>query len=147
MAGPTTTSSGSPAITDSQGSTVTFNAVTFKATKVSVVFGGGSSASSGSSQIDVSHLGLASGSNKEYQTPPLNEVTSGGGTGVIATVSIDFLDLQRPELNAEHDIDLGAKLKIKGKAKCTEYQLDAQVNDVLRGSAKFDLTVLSSTYP
>lgn len=146
MAGPTTTSTGGAAITDSQGSTVTFNAVTFKATKVSVTFGGGSTASSGASQIDVSHIGLASGANKEYQSPPLNEVTSAGGTGVIATISIDFLDLQKPELNAEHPIDLGAKLAIKGKAKCTEYTLDATVNDVLRGSAKFDLTVLSATY-
>ena len=145
MAGPMTTSTGTPAITDSQGSTVTFNAVTFKATKVSVTFGGGTTASS-TSQIDVSDLSLASGSNKVYQTPPLNEVTSSGGTGVIATISIDFLDLQRPEINAEHDIDLGAKLKIKGKAKCTEYQLDAAVNDVLRGSAKFDLTVLNASY-
>jgi len=146
MANTHTTSSGGAAITDSQGSTITFNAVTFKATKVSVVFGGGSTASSGASQIDVSHVGLASGSNKEYQSPPLNEVTSAGGTGVIATISMDFLDLQKPELNAEHDIDLGAKLAIKGKARCTEYQLDLAVNDVLRGTAKFDLTVLSASY-
>ena len=146
MPAPTTTSAGTPAITDSQSSTVTFNAVTFKATKVSVTFGGGSTSSAGASQIDVSDLSLASGSNKVYQSPPLNEVTSSGGTGVIATISIDFLDLQKPELNAEHPIKLGAKLAISGKAKCTEYQLDAAVNDVIRGSAKFDLTVLDAAY-
>lgn len=134
------------AITDSQGSTILFNAVTFKATKVSVTFGGGQSTSGGDSQIDVSHLGIASGGNKEYQTPPLAEVASASGVGIVATVTMDFLDLQKPELNVEHDIDLGAKLALKGKAKCTEYTLDASVNDVLRGSAKFDVTSFAPSY-
>jgi hypothetical protein len=141
-----TTSAGTTAITDSQGSVVTFAGATFKATKVSVTFGGGTTAST-TAQIDVSDLSLASGTNKVYQSPPLNEVTSSGGTGVLATISMDFLDLMRPGLNSEQDFDLGAKLKIKGKAKCTEYQLDAAVNDVLRGSAKFDVTVLSAYTP
>lgn len=135
------------AVTDSQGSTVTFDAITFKATKVSYTAGGGSSAGGGDSQIDVSHLGLASGANKEYQTPPLAEVASAGGAGVIAQITIDFLDLEKPELNVAKAIDLGAKLAIKGTAKCTEYTLDASVNDVLRGTAKFDLTAISATYP
>ena len=135
------------AVTDSQGSTVTFDTITFKATKVSIVFGGGSSSGGGDSQIDVSHLGLASGSNKEYQTPPLAEVASAGGAGVVAQITIDFLDLEKPELNVEKSIDLGAKLAVKGQAKCTEYNLDASVNDVIRGTAKFDLTTLSPTYP
>ena len=135
------------AVTDSQGSTVTFDATTFKATKVSVTFGGGSSSSGSDSQIDISHLGLASGSNKEYQAPPLAEVASAGGTGVVAQISIDFLDLEKPDLNVVKAIDLGAKLAIKGTAKCTEYSLDATVNDVIRGTAKFDLMTLSATYP
>lgn len=135
------------AITDSQGSIIVFNGITFKATKVSVTFGGGASSSGGDSQIEVSHLGLAAGSNKEYQTPPLAEVASAGGAGVVAQISIDFLDLQKPELNVAKAIDLGAKLAIKGQAKCTEYTLDASVNDVIRGTAKFDLTTLSATYP
>ena len=134
------------AVTDSQGSTVTFDSITFKATKVSYTAGGGSGGGD-DSQIDVSHLGLASGANKEYQTPPLAEVASAGGAGVIAQITIDFLDLEKPELNVAKSIDLGAKLAIKGTAKCTEYTLDASVNDVLRGTAKFDLTTLSSTYP
>jgi hypothetical protein len=126
-------------ITDSQGSTVTFNAVTFKTTKISVVYGGGGAATTSTQQIDVSHMGIASGGNKEYQSPPLGEVASASGVGVLATITMDFLDLQSPQLNVEHPIDLGAKLAIKGTAKCTEYTLDAAVNDVLRGSAKFDL--------
>jgi len=126
-------------ITDSQGGPITFNAVTFKGTKISITYGGGGTSSSTTAQIDVSHLGLASGSMKEYQSPPLGEVASAAGVGVLATISMDFLDLQKPILNVEHPIDLGPKLAIKGTAKCTEYTLDASVNDVIRGSAKFDL--------
>jgi hypothetical protein len=133
-------------VTDSQGSTVTFNGITFKATKVSVTYGGGAATSSSNSQIDVSHLGLASGSDKEYQAPPLAEVQSSSGAGVIATISMDFLDLQKPVLNVTQAIDLGAKLAIKGTAKCTEYNLDASVNDVIRGSAKFDLLSQAPSY-
>ena len=133
-------------VTTSQDSTITFDAITFKATKCSVSFGGGSSSSSDNT-IDVSHLGLADGANKEYQNAPLAEVASAGGTGVVATITVDFLDLQKPELNVTKAIDLGQKLAIKGTARCTEYQLDATVNDVIRGTAKFDLMTLSATYP
>lgn len=134
-------------ITDSQGSTITFDSQTFKATKCSVTFGGGAATSSNTQQIDVSHVGLPSGSNKEYQAPPLAEVASASGAGVIATITMDFLDLHKPQTNVELPIDLGAKLAIKGTAKCTEYTLDISVNDVLRGSAKFDLLTKSATYP
>jgi hypothetical protein len=134
-------------VTDSQGSTITFNGVTFKGTDVQITYGGGGGAAASTAQIDVSHLGIPSGSNKEYQSPPLGEVVSAAGVGVLATISMNFLDLQKPILNVEHPIDLGAKLAIKGTAKCTEYTLEAKVNDVLRGSAKFDLVTQSPTYP
>jgi hypothetical protein len=134
-------------VTDSQGSTITFNGVTFKGTDVNITYGGGGGAASSTAQIDVSHLGIPSGSNKEYQSPPLGEVVSAAGVGVLATISMNFLDLQKPILNVEHPIDLGAKLAIKGTAKCTEYTLEAKVNDVIRGSAKFDLVTQAPTYP
>lgn len=139
-----TKSSGGPGIEDSQGTTFVFDSKAFKATKVEVDFGGGSTTSS-SNQIDVSHLGLASGSDKEYQSPPLNEVTSTGGTGVIATIDIDFLGLEKPNL-ATHGIDCGAKLQISGQARCTAYTLTAAVNDVLKGTATFELTSKDGTY-
>ena len=126
------------AIVDSSGSTVTFNSVSFAATKVSVTFGGGTTSSS-DSNIDVSTLDLPAGSDKVYQAPPLAEVASAGGTGVVAQCTIDFLGLEKPVLNTELAINLGTKLGISGTAKCTEYTLDANVNDVLRGTAKFDI--------
>ena len=131
------------AITDTSGSVVTFDTKAFKAIKVSITFGGGSTGSGGDNNIDVSTLDLASGADKVYQAPPLAEVASAGGTGVVAQVTIDFLDLERPVLNTTKAIDLGTKLGISGTAKCTEYTLDASVNDVIRGTAKFDLLTVA----
>ncbi len=144
MAAPVTTS-GAAGIEDSQGTTFKFNSVAFKATKVSVKYGGSGGSTASGSQIDVSHLGLASGSNKEYQAPPLNEVSSSGGTGVIATIDVDFLGLQKPDL-ATHKIDCGVKLGISGQARCVSYELTATVNDVLKGTASFELTTADATY-
>lgn len=140
-----TLSTGGPGVEDSQGSKFVFNGKAFKATKIEVSRGS-ASASGGSSQLDVSDLSLASGSDRVYQSPPLNEVSSGtGGTGVLATISIDFLGMEEPDL-AEHSIDCGAKLKISGKARCTEYTNTAAVGEVLKGSASFELTSRDATY-
>lgn len=133
------------AVADSQGTQFVFNSVKFKATKVSYKAGGGSAAGS-DQQIDVSTLDLATGANKVYQAPPLAEVSSSSGTGVIATITVDFLGLEKPELNVAHAIDLGAKIAISGTAKATEYTLDASVNDVLRGSVTFDLLTSDAVY-
>lgn len=129
-------------IVDSQGTDMTYNSVSFKATKVSVQVGGGSTASGSTQQVDVSHLGIASGGEKVYQSPPLNEPQGQAASGVVATVTVDFLGLEKPVRNVDHPIDLGAKLKITGTAKCTEYTLDASVNDVIRGQAKFEMSTI-----
>jgi hypothetical protein len=141
-----TTSAGTPGVEDSQGSTFVFNGHAFKATKIDIKYGSSSSSGGSNSQIDVSHLALATGSNKQYQSPPLNEVSSSTGTaGVLATIDIDFLGLEKPDM-AEHPIDCGAKLKVSGKARCASYNVTASVNDVLKGSASFELTVADATY-
>lgn len=134
------------AVETSQGSVFTFNGTTFEVTEYSFAAGGGAGSAGSTSQIDTSHTGLADGAYKRYQSPPLAEVQSSSGTGVIATITCNFLGLQEPELYVEHPIDLGAKLKIKGTAKCTEYTLDVKVNDVLRGTAKFDLITRAASY-
>ncbi len=140
-----TNSKGGPAIVDSQGTQFVLGTHAYHATKISVSFGG-STTSGGAAQIDVSTLDLASGSDKVYQSPPLNEVTSAGGTGVVATVSIDFFGVERPTTNLEQPVDLGAKLAISGKGKVTEYSLDAEVNQVIKGTLKLDLTSIDGTY-
>lgn len=128
---------------DSQGTVVSFGGKEFKATKVSVKIGSSSGNSSSKSQIETSDLSLTTGSEKNYQAPPLVEPENSSGSSSLGTVSIDFIGLERPTRNVETAIDLGDKLKIKGTAKCTDYQLDAQVNDIIRGSANFDLITLT----
>jgi hypothetical protein len=142
---PVRNSKGGVGIEDSQGTQFVLGTKAYHATKISVSYGG-STTSTGSSQIDVSTLDLATGSDKVYQSPPLNEVTSSGGTGVIATVSVDFFGVEKPTLNLEMGIDLGAKLAISGKGKVTEYQLDAEVNNVIKGTLKLDITSQDATY-
>ena len=84
--------------TDSQGSTFVFSSATYTVTSVTVTPGG--------DLLDNSHLGLASGANRTYQSPALidNEISceaygtaavaignsgvlSFGGTAYTATVS------------------------------------------------------------
>jgi|GEM_PF-4612918 len=129
-------------ITDSQNTEMTFDGKTFLATKISVQRGGSSGGGNSKNQIDVSHLGLASGAEKVYQAPPLKEPADTSANGVVATVTVDFLDLQKPTLNTDGALDLGEKLKVTGIAQCVEYTLDASVNDVLRGQAKFEMSTI-----
>lgn len=124
---------------DAQGTTVLYDGNEFKATKVTVKIGSGSSSSSSKSQIETSDLSLPSGAEKNYQAPPLVEPENSSGSAALGSVTIDFIGLENPRRNTELAIDLGAKLKIKGTAKCTDYQLEASVNDILRGSANFEL--------
>ena len=65
--------------TDSQGSTFTFASNTYTVTSVTVTPGG--------DLLDNSHLGLASGANRTYQSPALidNEISCEAyGTAVLA---------------------------------------------------------------
>jgi len=64
---------------DSQGSTFVFSGATYTATSVTVTPGG--------DLLDNSHLGLASGANRTYQSPALldNEISCEAyGTAVVA---------------------------------------------------------------
>jgi len=58
-----------PAPSDSQGNNFVFAGSTYTATNVAVNYGG--------DLLDTSHLGLASGANRTYQSPALvdNEIT------------------------------------------------------------------------
>ncbi len=79
--------------TDSQGSTFVFAAATFTVTSVTVTPGG--------DLLDNSHLGLASGANRTYQTPALkddeiscetlsNSVVTIGTSGVLSFASVTY---------------------------------------------------------
>jgi len=79
--------------TDSQGSTFVFAGSTYTVTSVTVTPGG--------DLLDNSHLGLASGANRTYQTPALkddeiscetlsNAVVTIGTSGVLSFASVTY---------------------------------------------------------
>ena len=79
--------------TDSQGSTFVFASATYTVTSVTVTPGG--------DLLDNSHLGLASGANRTYQTPALidneiscetlgNAVVTIGTSGVLSFASVTY---------------------------------------------------------
>lgn len=79
--------------TDSQGNTFVFSGATYTVTSVTVTPGG--------DLLDNSHLGLASGSSRTYQTPALidNEISceaygvtsvSIGSSGVLTFASVSY---------------------------------------------------------
>lgn len=139
------TTTGGTGIEDSQNTVFVLGTKAYKATKITVKFGGGSS-NADSSQIEVSHLALATGASREYQAPPLADVASSGGTGVLATVDCDLLGCQKPPYNTTIAFDLGAKLAYSGTCKITELENTAQVNDILRTSISIDVLTLDTTY-
>lgn len=79
--------------TDSQGSTFVFAGSTYTVTSVTVTAGG--------DLLDNSHLGLASGANRTYQTPALmdweiscealgNSVVGIGASGVLSFATTNY---------------------------------------------------------
>jgi len=79
--------------TDSQGSTFVFASATYTVTSVTVTPGG--------DLLDNSHLGLASGANRTYQTPALKDdeiscetlgtaVVTIGSSGVLSFASVTY---------------------------------------------------------
>jgi hypothetical protein len=79
--------------TDSQGSTFVFASATYTVTSVTVTPGG--------DLLDNSHLGLASGANRTYQTPALKDdeiscetlgtaVVTIGTSGVLSFASVTY---------------------------------------------------------
>lgn len=127
---------------------VTFNGQVFESTNMKVDFGGSSAAGGGSSNIDVSTLNLAAGADRVYQGPGLNEVASAAGTtGVLATVTIDFNGLSKPDMaSTGHPMDLGGVAKIKGTARCTAYNWDFAVAEIVKGSATFEMITIDASY-
>jgi hypothetical protein len=125
-------------IPDSQGTIFTFNGVTFEATSVKKKKSGPDLESD---KIDVSTVNLPSGSKRVYQDPPLIGDTASGTEPVI---TVSFLGLEEPDQEAPHEITC-AKLNISGMAWCTEYEVEANVGDVLKGTASFRIKAAEET--
>jgi len=108
-------------IETSQGTTMTFGAITFRATMVKV--------NGQVNEIDVSTLDLEDGSMRVYETAPLVDGD---------TVSCQFFGVERPDQTAPQTIAC-AKFGITGKAICTKFSNEAKVGEKITGDAEFRL--------
>jgi len=116
-------------VPDSQGTVFTFNGNDFGATNIKKKVSG----SSVGDKVDVSTLKLPSGSKRVFQDAPLLDDPN---KGVAAIVSVSFLGLEEPPTDKAYAITC-ATLGITGTARCTSYEVEAAVGEVLKGTAEF----------
>lgn len=114
---------------DSQGIIFTFAGQEFGCTNIKKKVEGFSTAD----KLDVSTTDIPSGSKRLYQDPPLIDDPN---KGVLGIVSISFLGLQEPPIDKAYPIEC-AGLGISGTARCTSYEVEAAVGDVIKGTAEF----------
>jgi hypothetical protein len=109
-------------IADSQGTTFTFNAVEFTARNVKV--------KRSRPTIDVTSLSAAAGSTRLLQSAPLADGD---------VITCEYWGTTAPPRGASHAIAC-QKLGISGNAFCEEFELTAQVGELIVGTASFKLT-------
>ncbi len=126
------------AIEDSQGTIFTFDGQVFEATSVKKKKSGPDTTGN---QIDVSTVNQASGTKRVYQDAPLIDDTT---KGTEAVITVAFLGLEEPDTTAPHPISC-EKLNISGEAWCTEYEVESNVGDVLKGTASFRIKAPEET--
>ena len=125
---------------DSQGSTFTFNNITYGATSVNLQVDG---YDAGDQTVDLSTLSLPSGCCRPKVDPPLYDCgdTTSDGTltlnwyceGANGTVK----NVPTTEIAANLEFP---KFDINQTARCTSLSLDASVGEFVTGSATFELS-------
>lgn len=126
------------AVPDSQGTIFIYDGVTFEATNVKKKKSGPDTEGN---KIDVSTVNQASGTKRVYQDAPLVEDST---KGTEATITVSFLGLTEPDTTEPHSITC-VKLNVSGMAWCTEYEVEAAVGDVLKGTASFRIEAPETT--
>lgn len=90
----------------------------------------------GTDQIDASHLGLTTGASVISLPRPLNGV-QGGDTG--KTVSIEFIGTAPISQSATGTLTITGPVSVSATATCQSSSVTLTVNDIVRGSAEFQL--------
>jgi hypothetical protein len=90
----------------------------------------------GADLIDASHLGLTTGASVVSLSRPLTG-TPGGDTG--KTVSIEFIGTAPIAQNATGTLTITGPISVSGVATCQSSSVTLTVNDIVRGSAEFQL--------
>ena len=108
------------------GSTYTVTSVTYSLGET----GGGADL------IDASHLGLTTGASVISLSRPLTG-TPGGDTG--KTVSIEYIGTAPIAQNATGTLSLTGPVSVSATATCQSSSVTLTLNDIVRGSAEFQL--------
>ena len=111
------------------GTTLSFGGVTYTVTSLTLNF---SDVSGESDRIDVSHLGLPTGSSVLTVGRPLKGST-GGETG--KEVSFDYIGTTQLLGGTTGTLTISGGTSISGAATVVSSSLTLAVNDVIRGSA------------
>ena len=90
----------------------------------------------GTDQIDASHLGLTTGASVISLPRPLKGV-QGGDTG--KTVSIEFIGTAPISQSATGTLTITGPVSVSAMATCQSSSVTLTVNDIVRGSAEFQL--------
>lgn len=90
----------------------------------------------GTDQIDASHLGLTTGASVISLPRPLKG-TQGGDTG--KTVSIEFIGTAPIAQDATGTLVISGPVSVSATATCQSSSVTLTVNDIVRGSAEFQL--------
>ncbi len=123
-------------VADSQGTSFTFGSVTFSGTNIKVKQTG-----KGYDQdVDVSDLTLTSGSEREYETPPLYDY---GPAGRAIEISLSYLGNDSPDIDDEQTL-VCSTFSLNDDARCTEFELEAAVGEKIKGTATFVIKGSSS---
>jgi hypothetical protein len=110
-----------------------FAGSTFTVTSITYSLG---NTGGGADLIDASHLGLTTGASVISLARPLLG-TPGGDTG--KTVSIEYIGAAPVAQNATGTLTLTGPVSVSATATCQSSSVTLTLNDIVRGSAEFQL--------
>lgn len=115
------------------GTNFSFGGTTFTVTSITYSLG---ATGGGADNIDISHLGQTVGQSVLSLARPLVG-TQGGDTG--KTVSIEYIGTNVISQNATGTLAITGGISVSATATCQSSSVTLTVNDVIRGSAEFQL--------
>lgn len=115
------------------GTNFSFGGTTFTVTSITYQLG---ATGGGADNIDISHLGQTVGQSVLSLARPLVG-TQGGDTG--KTVSIEYIGTNVIAQNATGTLAITGGISVSAAATCQSSSVTLTVNDVIRGSAEFQL--------
>jgi hypothetical protein len=120
------------------GTTFTFGGATFAATNVKKKVTGNDPKDG---RIDTTTLDMPEKSKRRYQDSPILSESAGE-----TTITLTFFGATEPDIENVAAISFPS-LGVTGQARCTEYELEGAVADVIKGTASFTIEPPEDTTP